>query len=166
MWSPSRLNTQPFSAASASAVGVVVDRSDELGRIGERRVVGVDLDHREDRGERHLGRQQVAELLLDQVADHPLGLGAEHVERVRLDVRVGRGLEREQADLGAVAVRQHELVLLGDRGQRPRRRRGRSPRWTSAVIGSPRFEQGVAAEGDQDSHRRRLSSRAWRRAAP
>jgi hypothetical protein len=53
-------------------------------------IVRVDLDHRQERGERPLGRQDVAELLLDHVADHPLGLRAEDVERIRLDGLVCR----------------------------------------------------------------------------
>ena len=88
--SPSGLIAQPFSAASRSASSLLVDRADELGRVGERRVVRVDLDHREDARERLLERQQVAQLLLDHVADHPLGLGAEDVERVGLDLLVRR----------------------------------------------------------------------------
>ena len=52
----------------------------------ERRIAGIDLDHREQRGERALERQQVAELLLDHVADHAFGLCAEDVERVRRDL--------------------------------------------------------------------------------
>ena len=72
-------------------------------------------------------------------------------------------LQRQQADLRAVAVRDDELVL--------RRRRAASAgaatrtlaRWCSAVIGSPRSQQGVAAEGDDDAHRvASLSRRAWR----
>ena len=85
--------------------------------------MGVDLDHREDRGEGNLRREQVAELLLDEVADHALGLGAQDVERVRVDVLVGRRLEREQADLRAVPVRQDELMLGGEW----RERLGRGP---------------------------------------
>ena len=49
-------------------------------------IAGIDLDHRQERREGPLERQQVAELLLDHVADHPLGLGAEHVERIGLDL--------------------------------------------------------------------------------
>ena len=44
---------------------------------------------RQDGGEGDLEGQQVAELLLDHVADHALGLRAEHVERVGFDVLVG-----------------------------------------------------------------------------
>ena len=92
----------------------VVDRPDRLGGVAERRVVAVHLDHRQQRGERLLGGQQVAEFLLDDVADHRLGLRAEHVERVRRNVVVCRGLQRQQADLRTVAVRDDDLVAGGD----------------------------------------------------
>ena len=117
--SPSGLNAQPYSLAELAGLGLVVAGADELRRVVERGVVGVDLDHRQDRRERHLERQEVAELLLDEVADHPLGLGGEDVERIGLDLRGVRGaLEREQSDLRAVAVREHEAVALRDRRQR------------------------------------------------
>ena len=112
------LEDPPLLGGQGVGGGIVVDRSDELGRVGERRIVRIDLDHREDRGERDLGGQQVAELLLDEIADHSLRLGAEDVQGVRLDLLVGGRLQGEEADLGTVAVRQHELVMLGDRGER------------------------------------------------
>src|SRR6185295_1551440 len=65
-----------------------VDRSDRLRRVAERGVVALDLDLRQQRREALFERQLVAELLLDQVADHPLGLRAEHVERIRVDFGV------------------------------------------------------------------------------
>ena len=99
-----------------------------------------------------LERKQVSELLLDQVADHALGLGAEQVERVRLDLLVGRALEGEQADLRPVAVRDHELVLERERGERL----AGSPRVRALVLGRERLaspEQRVPAECDDDAHR-------------
>ena len=63
------------------------------------------------RRERLLERQQVAQLLLDEVADHALRLGTQHVERVGLDLLVAAALQRQQAHLGAVAVRDDQLVL-------------------------------------------------------
>ena len=153
-YSPSGLNIQPFSAASARPSLGVVDGTDELRRVGEGGIVAVDLDHREERGERDLGRQEVAELLLDHVADHPLGLGAEDVERVRLDLLVRRRLQREQAHLRPVAVRQHELVVLGDRRERPGRDRDVGPLGVGGHGFTP-LEQGVATEGDEDAHESR-----------
>ena len=99
-----------------------------------------------------LGREQVADLLLDEVADHALGLGAEHVERIGLDVLVGGALQREQADLRAVAVRDDELVVAGD----PRESARGDPDVRALVAGGHRLaplEQGVAAESDDDAHR-------------
>ena len=70
---PRNLTTQPRSAASRCLV-LAVDRADKLCRVIERLVRGVDLSHGEDRGERLFERQQIAQLLLDQITDHPLGL--------------------------------------------------------------------------------------------
>ena len=138
-------------------VGLGVHRTDELGRVGERRVGRVDLGHRQHGGERLLERQQVPQLLLDQVADHPLGLGAEDVERVAGHVVVRGRLQREQADLRAVAVGDDELVLDRDRGQRPAGGRDVGPlpldghRLASAL-------QGVAAQCHHDPHVRSSAS--------
>jgi len=70
---PRNLTTQPRSAASRCLV-LAVDRADKLCRVIERLVRGVDLSHGEDRGERLFERQQIAQLLLDQITDDPLGL--------------------------------------------------------------------------------------------
>jgi hypothetical protein len=58
-----------------------------------------------------LERKLVSELLLDDVADHPFRLCAEHVQRIGVDRRVCGSLKREQPDLRPVAVRDDELVL-------------------------------------------------------
>jgi hypothetical protein len=112
------LKTQPFWLASFASLLLIVDGADRLGRIRESRILAIDLDQGQQRGQALLERELVAELLLDQVADHALGLGAEQVERVRVDGRVGGALQREQPDLGPVAVRDHELVLERHRSQR------------------------------------------------
>ena len=82
--------------------------------------------------------QQVAELLLDHVADHALRLRAEDVERIGLVFGCTRRLQREQADLRAVAVADHDLMLRRDAARAPSRRSRTLARWFSAVIGSPR----------------------------
>ena len=88
---------------------------------------------------------------------------------IRLDVLVRGGLQREEADLGSVAVRQHELVLLGDGCERPG---GDSDVGALDVLGHrlAALQQCVAPEGDQNSHARTLSrtlsSPASRRATP
>jgi hypothetical protein len=71
-----------------------VDRADELCRVVERRVRRVDLSHAEDRGDRLFERQQVAQLLLDQVADHPVGLRPQDVERIGRHLVEGGRLQR------------------------------------------------------------------------
>jgi hypothetical protein len=60
-------------------IGVVlrIDRADRLRRVRERRISSVDLDERQQRRKPDVLRQLVAELLLQDVADHALGLRAE-----------------------------------------------------------------------------------------
>ena len=91
----------------------VVDGPDELGGVGERRIRRVDLHHGQHGGERLLEGQEIAQFLLDHVADHALGLGAEDVERVCFHLLVGGRLEGQQPDLRPVAVRDDQLVWLG-----------------------------------------------------
>ena len=98
-----------------------------------------------------LERQLVPELLLEDVADHPVGLGPEQVQRVWLDLGVGRALQREQPDLGPVPVRDHELVL--ERERRERLARGASV--DALVLGRQRLpaaEQRVPTKCDDDPH--------------
>jgi hypothetical protein len=96
-------------------------------------------------------RQLVAELLLYQVADHPLGLRAQQVERVRVDLGVGRALQREQADLWPVPVRDDELVLEGDRRQGLARHAGvRTLVLRRRRLAAP--EERVPPESNDDSH--------------
>ena len=85
---------------------------DRLRRIAERRVGCIHFDERQERRDADVEGQLVAEFLLDDIADHSLGLRAEQVERVGVDHGVCRRLEREQPDLRPVAVRDHELVLV------------------------------------------------------
>ena len=82
----------------------------------ERGIGRVDHGLGQQRSDVTLGKR-VAELLLEQVADHALALGAEHVERVAAHVGIRLVLQREQTDLRSVAVRHHEPVLAGDRGK-------------------------------------------------
>ena len=137
------------------AVGrfLVIDGADGLGRVLEGRVGRVDLDHREHRGQRLLEGHEVAQLLLDEVADHALGLGAEDVERVGRHLLVGRTLEGQQADLWSVAVGDDQLVLVGDRRQLD----AGGPDVLALVLGG----HGLASAQQARCHqgRRRLSSR-------
>jgi hypothetical protein len=128
-----------------------VHRADEFGGVLERRILGVDLDHRQQSGERPLERHQVAELLLDHVADHPFGLRTEHVQRIGLDLGVGRTLQRQQAHLRPIAVADHEVVVLGHR----RQRLGCDLHVAALVLGGHRLaapQQGVAAQSGDNQH--------------
>ena len=134
---------------------LVVAGADELRRVVEGGVVGIDLDHGQDRRERNLERQQVAELLLDEVADHPLRLGGEDVQRVRLDLRVRGALQREQADLRPVAVARARAGGDPPRARAPRRRPGRSraerPPSSAHRAGATRCRPAPRARGDARS---------------
>ena len=70
-----------------------VDLSDEFGRVLERRILGIDLHHREDRRDRLFERKNVAKFLLDHVTDHAFGFGAKNVERIVLALLIGDFLE-------------------------------------------------------------------------
>ncbi len=143
-------------------LGLGVDRADGLGRVAERGVVLVDLDHGQQGSDPLVRWEQVAELLLDEVADHALGLRAEDVQRVGVDLLVRRSLEREQTDLRAVAVRDDQLVVGRQRGKRP----ACGSHVHTLVLCGQRLtpaEEGVAAQRDDDPH---LSRPASRRALP
>ena len=61
-----------------------INWSNELRRIFKSRVITIDFDHRQYGGEGHFKGQEIAELLFDHVADHPFGLGTEHIEWIGL----------------------------------------------------------------------------------
>ncbi len=107
-----------FVGGQPIRVRLRIDGPDEFRRVLEGRVGGIDFDHREHRRHRPLERQDVAELLLDHVTDHPFGLRAEHVERIGLDLLIRCALQREQADLRPVAVPHDELMLHRDGRER------------------------------------------------
>ena len=136
----------------------VVDRADRLARGGEGRVVGIDADLGQQRGQR-CGQALVAQRLLQDVADHPLALGAEDVERVGADTGVGGGLQREQADLRAVAVGHDDLVAATDHVADGSGRGDDVGSLGLGVGGLAAAQQRVAAEGDDDAHQ--CSSVRW-----
>ena len=147
-----RLERPALLAREAVGLRLVVDRADRLRRVvegGSLRSTSIIVSRV---ASALLERQQVAELLLDQVADHALGLGAEQVERVHLDGRVGRALQGEQPDLRPVPVRDHELVLERHR----REGLAGGPGVRALVLRGQRLpapQQRVPAEGDDDAHR-------------
>ena len=148
-----RLAPSSRSAAACSrASSSVYDGTDELGRVGERRVVRVDLGHREHRRERLLERQQVAQLLLDQVADHPLGLRT----RARRTGTPGASsyaaaCSASSPTCGPLPWRDHELVLERERGERLAGGADVGPLALDGHRLAPAL-QGVASEGDHDAH--------------
>ena len=147
-WSPSRAIVHPSSALERLRPLLGVDRADRLRRRAEGGVVSVDDDLRQDRDRRPSG-QAVPEFLLEHVADHALALGAEDVERVRRHVGVGERLQRQQPDLRAVSVGEHDLVRRGKRGDRRHRvARVAALHLRAQLLASP--EQRVSAEGDDD----------------
>jgi hypothetical protein len=130
---------------------LVVNRADEFGGAGEGGVGGVHGDHGQDGGDLDLGGQQVAQFLLDQVADHALGAGVQHVQRVGLGAGIGFGLQGQQADLGPVAVYHHDGVRGGQRRDRLRRDLDVAP----LDLGGHRVrtaQQRITAQRDHDPH--------------
>jgi hypothetical protein len=126
------------------------------------RVVGrhLGLAHQAD----HLpSGQGIFECLQEEVADHALGLGAEHVERVRRgQIGIECALVGQHAHLWSVPVGDHQVMVPGQ--------------WNKGVDGHadmllldlgernlPAFEQGIAAHGHDETH---LSSRGWRPLPP
>jgi hypothetical protein len=88
----------------------LVEASDRLGRVTERRVVGVHPHPRQHGGGRHAG-VDLLDRRLQQVAELPLGHRHEHIERKRRDLAGGAGvLEVKRPDLRSIAMRQHELM--------------------------------------------------------
>ena len=138
-------------ALQALGLAAAVDRSDRLGRVLERRVLRIDHDLRQHRDDVVLLGNDVAEFLLDHVADHADGLGADHVQRVGVDRLVGLVHQRQQADLRPVAVGDHQLVLVVHARQLARR----DADVAALVLDVERLaplQQGVAAECDDDGH--------------
>src|ERR1035437_8483617 len=83
--------------------------------------------------------------LLQELADHPLGLGAEHIEGVGSgQIGIGGALVGQQADLRPVPVGDHQIMVPGQRSQ------GADRYGDVLLLGLgerdlPAFEQGVAA---------------------
>ncbi len=125
-----------------------INRADKLGRVGERRILGVDL-HLGQQGGDVAARHQVLQLLDQHVADHALGLGAQHIQGIGGDLGVSAVLQGQQADLRAVAVHQHHVVILGDTGDGL----GGGGDVLALDIRFKRLattEQGIATQGDDD----------------
>ena len=148
---PSCRNAQPLSFAERVGVLLGVGGPDELGRVGERRVVRVDRDHGEDRHHRPVRGEHAPQLLLNEVADHALRSRVQDVQRVRFGSSVGLGLQGQQAHLGSVAVHDDEAVLRGQRGYRLRRDPDVAPLYGGGHRVRPP-QQCVPAQCDHDPH--------------
>ena len=148
-------------AGELVGVGTAVLGPDELCRLGEGRIGRVDLDLGDEAQDRS-GHTRVAERLREPVADHALGLRAQHVERVRVRQRpVVGAFERKHPDLGSVAVTDEQIVVLGERREGVRGRPDVAE--LDAGVGLfVAFEERVAAERDDDAH----VSRPARRQGP
>ncbi|MNR03388.1 hypothetical protein D3C85_1192780 [compost metagenome] len=144
-------NRPAFFGGQCFGFGLGVDRADRLARVLERRVVGVDFNLGQEGRERHLEGQQVAQFLFDDVADHAFGFGTEHVQRVRGDGGVGRSLQRQQADLRAITVSDHQLIARVDLGDLL----SGDPDIGALIVRSHGFtttQEGVTAQGNDDTH--------------
>ncbi len=118
----------------------------------KRGVAGVDHDLREQRGHLKAG-QRLAQCLLQQVSNHPLGLRTKDIERVWAGVRVRLLGQREQSDLRPVSMRQHESMLT--REARERARRGIHVALLDGLVHPlATAEQRVPAERRHDQHQR------------
>ena len=91
------------------------------------------------------------------IADHPLRLGAEDVERVGGEqARVTGALQRQQPHLGPVAMSDHQLVVARASGRAPPRRR--DVVLLDVGVGAlPTLEQRVPPERRDDPHRQSSS---------
>ena len=81
----------------------------------------------------------------------PSLLGAEHVQGLRPDLGVGLALQGEQADLGAIAMGEHELMVGGELGHGA----GGHGDIVTLSVGVGRLsvvQQGVATQGHDDPH--------------
>ena len=66
--------------------------------------------------------ERILKFLLNHVADHASGLGAQHIQWISLIRLVGCALKRQQADLRTVAVGDHQpMAGVNQLGQRTRR---------------------------------------------
>jgi hypothetical protein len=132
-------------------------RAHELGRGAEGRVVG---GHHglADQADHLPAGEGVLERLQQEVADHPLGLGPQHVERVGTrQVGVERALDGQHPDLGTVAVGDDQVVVVGQGCE------GVHGHADVLLLGLGQgdlapLEQGVAAHRHHQAH---LSSRGW-----
>ena len=128
-----------------------VDLADVLRGVPERGVVGPDDGVGDQRGDPVPG-QRVVQGAHQQGADHALGLGAEQIERTgSAQSGIRCALHGEHPYLRAVAVGEDDLVFHRERGDRGGD--AVDVRLLDVRVGAfTSVQQGVAAEGDDDTH--------------
>ena len=135
-------------------LGLGVEGADRLGGRGEGLVLGVDGHLGDDGHHRHLElalAQVVGQRLRRHVADLALALGAADVHRHRRH-RLGgeRVLDQQVADLGAVAVREHDPPAVLDELRDAAHGAVDVEQLLLEGADLAGLEDGVAAEGDDD----------------
>jgi hypothetical protein len=97
-------------------------------------------------------RERVPESLEQEVADHSLCFGHQGVEGVRMgEGGIPGAFQRQEANLGSIAVRDDQVVVEGERGQSFHSR----DYVLLLNLGSRCFaalEECIAAQGDDDPH--------------
>src|SRR5690554_3936353 len=96
--------------------------------------------------------QRVLQFLLDDIADHAFGFGPQHVQRVGLVRLVGRRAQGQQADLGAVAMGDHQLMTGADDRRQPLGGNLHVGALGARSQGFAPFQQGVTAQGCNNQH--------------
>ena len=158
---PSGLNVHPFSASRRAASSA--SYSGPIGFVGFAKAgSSASTSIIVSSVARWRSKGSCCRALAGYVADHPLGLGAEHVERVRVDGGVGAAQEREQADLGPFPCEMTRSCSSATGASALHAARALA-RWFSAVSGSPRRSSALPPSATTT---RTFSPRAWRRAPP
>ena len=154
---PSCITVQPSSSARSPGDFFAHERADGLVGIPECRIV--EIDHRL-RDERHhllvdaATLERIHHRVLEHEADRALRVGDRVADRHRRDLAGGDfGAAEDEADLRAVAVREHDVPARGDHVDDVRRRRA-----DGVVLVLERSvlrvaDERVAADGDHRNRR-------------
>ncbi len=105
----------------------------------------------------------IFQLLLDHIADHAFGLGAQHIQRVGTIGAVGCALQGQQTDLRPIAMGNHQLMPLTDQFRQRGSSRAHIGPLSFGSHGLPALEQSIATQGDDDQH---ASLRGWQPEPP
>ena len=132
------LDRPPLLRGQPLRVGLAVDGPDELGRVGHRRIVGIDQRHRQNRRDRLLVGQEVAEFLLDGNRSCPRS--ARRGRRTGTTTPRRNSMPAATADptWGPLPCEMTSSWSMAT-GLKARHATRTFSRWFSTVIGSPRF---------------------------